>query len=141
MTRRSRWIAATCLAGAMLGSLAGCPDEMDDSAVLRGRWELILDNPPDDGQTFVEFDSDGRVDQVQVIYDSGRVTTNAFTSTVEVILGAVRITTRLVAGRLVFEGELSEDGNEIVGETTVVLSLPGTLIEIEGQPARLVRVD
>lgn len=141
MTQRSGFWMAAVAGSAILMAAGGCPDTNDDTAVLAGRWELIPDQDTDPGQTFIEFRADGQVDTVEVIFDGGRVTTRALTASSDVIGDSVRVTTRLVAGRLVFEGELTEDLNEIVGETTVVLSLPGTVIELDGQPARLVRVD
>lgn len=139
MTRRSLLLVGL-VAYAVLGSVGGCPDENDDAAVLEGRWELIPDDTLD-SQTFIEFDRDGRVERVQVYFNGGRITTSVISGSAEVIRSSVRVTTRVVAGRVVFEGDLSDDENEIIGEATVQLSLPGTLIELDSQPARLVRVD
>jgi hypothetical protein len=124
--------------------MGGCPDEPDNPnlARLAGRWELVSNSAgDDDAQTFLEFDTKGELTKVEVIFDGGRATTSIFTATADVIGDAVRVSTRVVAGRVVFEGQFNADDSEIVGESTTTLSLPGVRIVLDGEPARMVRVE
>ena len=121
----------------------GCPDQDNPNlARLAGRWELVsASSGDDDAQTFLEFDELGQLQEVEILFDGGRATTSIFSASADVIGDSVRVTTRVVAGRVVFEGEFNADDSEIVGESTTTLSLPGVQVVLDGEEARMVRVE
>lgn len=137
---RSR-IAMLGMSCAALAGMGACPSDVNEAEFMEGVWQLIVDSDDSGNETFLTFDRDGNLDELEVFFDGGRLTSRAVSGSTDVIGDSVRISTRLLAGRVVFEGEFDANFTEAVGETTFSLQLLGTRIELDGEPARLVRIE
>ena len=131
-------IAILALGLSILATVAGgCADGSSDASALEGEWLLETASGT---EAILTLNSDGRLSRVTIEFDGGQIETRVIRGSADVILDSVRITSTLLTGSLIFEGEISEGGDEIVGESTIVLALPLTTIRLDAEPATLTRI-
>jgi hypothetical protein len=130
------------LTGISVLVFSGCAAAPPPEAVMSGTWKLTTDQPSALPTTYLTFDSNGNLTQIQFVTSKGTITQSNLNSTTLVNGSTVTISATFGVSTVSFNGTLNSVDPFATGFLSTALNLSnGIVVNLTGVAATLSKVE